>query len=206
MPRTSDVFLPLTFNRLNSWPGHRPGTRTRLHAIHGTAALRAGGLSLAERALFDVCEFWSAVIVHALEWHLGTDPEQRLRSAAAVYRAMGAMRAARAMERTLGELARTHDERQRRQRIAALEVVMLKAQESVHEAIARFAMRLLPQTQETERRATAVAAVAAVVTVAGAPRRTAPSVRPAPVFAIPSPRSRPYVRWRTENRSAGQHD
>ena len=206
MPTPCDVFLPVTVNRMSLWPGHQPGTRTRLYAILDQAARAAGGLSLAERALFAVCEFWSAVSTQSLECHLGANPEQRLRSAAMVYGAMGAKRTARAMQKTLGELAHTQDEWQRQRRIAALEAVMLKARASINELIARFACRVLPQLLEVERRpALAVAAVAAApITIA--PRRAVASVRLPLAVAGTRARARPYVGWRTENLSAGQHD
>ena len=206
MPTPCDVFLPVTVNRMSLWPGHQPCTRTRLYAILDQAALAAGGLSLAERALFAVCEFWSAVVTQSLECHLGANPEQRLHSAAMVYAAMGAKRTARAMERTLAELARTHDDWQRQRRIAALEVAMLKARGSTNELIARFARRVVPQLLEVERRPALVVAAAAVASVARAPRRDVANLRRPPTVAVTRPRARPYVGWRTENLGAGQHD
>ena len=206
MTTPCDVFLPVTVNRMSLWPGHQPGTRTRLYVILDQAALAAGGLSLAERALFAVCEFWSAVATQSLECHLGVDPEQRLRSAAMVYAAMGARRPARAMEKTLGELARTHDGRQRQQRIAALELVMLRARGSIDELIARFARRLVPQLLESERRPALAVAAAAVASMTRAPRRDGASVHRPPAVAVTSTRARSYVGWRTENPGAGQHD
>ena len=206
MPTNCDVFLPVTVNRMSLWPGHQPGTRTRLYLILDQAALAAGGLSLAERALFAVCEFWSAVTTQSLECHLGVNPEQRLRSATMVYAAMGARRTARAMEKTLDELARTHDDRQRQRRIAALELVMLKARGSINELIARFACRLVPQQLEAERRPALAVAAAAVASVTRAPRREVASVRRPPAVAGTRTRARSYVGWRTENPGAGQHD
>ncbi len=197
MPTTSDVFLPVTVNRMSRWPGHQPGTRTRLYVILDRAALAVSGLSLAERALFAVCEFWSAVVTRSLECHLGANPEQRLRSAAMVYAAIGAKRTARAIDKALGELARTHDVPQRRRRIAALELIMLKARGSIDELIARFARRLVPQLLEAERRPALTVAAATVASMTRAPRRDIASTRT---------HVRPYVGWRTENPGAGQHD
>jgi len=202
MIKNSDVFLPVTFNRLSKWPGHSSGTRTRLLGILDAAARRPGGLSLAERALLAVCEFWSAVATRSLEWHLGANPEQRLRSVAMVYTAMGAKRAARAMECTLSELVRTHNDDQRQQRIAALEQVMLRARGTVDEMIGRFAMRLQPAAREAARRP---ADVAVVATAAAAAAVVVVARRPA-VATVRRPVTRSYVRWRTENQGAEQHD
>ena len=110
MPSDSDVFLPVTFNRQSKWPGHRPATRGRLCAILDNAAHRPGGLSIAERALLAACDFWSAAVTQSLAWHLGANPQLRLRSVAAIYRAIGAKRAARAVEFTLGELAHARND------------------------------------------------------------------------------------------------
>ena len=206
MPIASDVFLPVTVNRMSLWPGHQPGTRTRLYVILDQAALAANGLSLAERALFVVCEFWSAVVTQSLECYLGANPEQRLRSAAMVYAAMGAKRTARAIDKALGELACTHDGQQRQRRIAALELVMLKTRGSINELIARFARRLVPQLLESERRPALAVAAAAEASMTRAPRREVDSVRRRPAVAGTRTRAGSYVGWRTENPGAGQHD
>lgn len=206
MRRNSDVFLPVTFNRLTLWPGHRAETCSRLHAILDQAAQRSGGLSLAERALFSVCECWSAVATKSLEWHLGAEPEQRLRSLAAVYMAMGAKRAARAMDATVRELVSTRNELQRAQRIAALEVMMFKARETVDEILGRFAMRLQGPALDAMHRPAAPAPVAAAAVVVGARRAAVPRLRrPLPAIGARAP-ARSYVRWRTENQAARQQD
>lgn len=204
MIRNSDVFLPVTFNRMSRWPGHRPGICGRLQAILDRAAQRPGGLSLAERALLTVCECWSAVATKSLEWHLGAHPEQRLRSLAMVYTAMGAKRSARAMESTLKELVNALNDLHRQQRIAALEVVMIKDRRTVEEMIGRFAMRLQPATQDSALRpaaSVAVAAVAAVATVA-----IVPSGRRNAARALRKPAGRTYVGWRTEHPGVRPHD
>jgi hypothetical protein len=198
MRSDSDVFLPVSFNRLNLWPGHRPGICMRLHLIQDRAALRPGGLSLAERALFAVCELWSAVSTQSLALYLGADPEGRLRSLAAVYAAMGAKRTARVMEQAFSDLQRTRNERLRRVRIAALEVALLKWRGSVDEQIGRFADRLLPPASVFLQRAVHTAPTIV------APLAARPVILRARSLPLPPPAS--YVRWRTENHGAERQD
>ena len=201
MPIFNDVFLPVTFNHMNLWPGHAPATRGCLGAILDEAALRPGGLSLAERALLMACEFWSAVATQSLVCHLGAIPEQRLDSLASVFRAMGAKRAARAMQSTVQELARISGGWQRERRIAALETAMVKLRVVVDESLSRFAYRLhKPLSVPLARRAAAVLAPAA-------PRRIVAIVprRPLPTLGA-KPDLRPVVRWRSEIHSAARQD
>jgi len=203
MPRANDVFLPVAFNRQCAWPGHRPGTRIRLQAILDTAAVRSGGLTLAERALLAACEFWSATATQSLARYLGSNPELRLRSLATIYLAMGAKRAARVMELALGELPHARSEAHRQQQIATLEVMLIRIRGAVEELLSRFAARLWPQELNPARRPTVVTLMP-VATLAPRAGSAGPRVRiPVGGSARPAPL---YVRWRTENHGAGQHD
>jgi hypothetical protein len=141
----SDTYLPVSFDATSKWPGHRPGTRARLEIILSSAASRAGGPSLAERALFAACDCWSAASTGSLTWHLGVDPAVRLRSLASIYAAIGAKQTARLMELALGELPGARSEQHCQQLIARLEVAILRTRANVEELLHRFTLRLLPK-------------------------------------------------------------
>jgi hypothetical protein len=141
----SDTYLPVSFDAMSKWPGHRPGTRARLEIILSSAASRAGGPSLAERALFAACDCWSAATTGSLAWHLGVDPASRLRSLASIYAAIGAKRTAHLMQLALSELSGARTERHGQQLIARLEVAILRTRANVEELLRRFTLRLLPK-------------------------------------------------------------
>jgi hypothetical protein len=194
MSASKNVLLPVNIDRTNTWSGHLPATRVRLRAILEQATARAGGATLAERALYAVCEFWSAVAMQTLERHLGANPEGKLHSMSIVYRAMGAKKVARALNTSLAELGNARTYRQRQQCISALESLLLRVRGPVDELISRFALRLLPQPRVIERRTW----IAAKTSSLGTARSVSEQLVVTSNITPPG-----YVRWRTENRASG---
>jgi hypothetical protein len=149
-------------------------------------------VTLAERALYAVCEFWTAVAMQTLERHLVANPEGKLQSMSVVYQAMGAKRVARALTRSIAELNTARTYCQRQQCICTLESVLLRSRAPVDEIISRFTLRLMPQPKAVER--------------------TTWSTVQAPSLAMAKPVSEQivvpghivppgYVRWRTESQA-----
>ena len=193
MSDSNNVFLPVNINPINTWSGHLPATRVRLQAILEKATARAGGATLAERALYAVCEFWSAVAMQTLEGHLGANPESKLQSMSVVYMAMGAKKVARALNRSLAELSKARTYGQRRQCICALESLLLRTRGPVDELISRFALRLLPQSKLMVRQTWSP-----VKTSSLAMARSVSEQIVVPGHIVPPG----YVRWRTESRTS----
>lgn len=193
MSASADVLLPVNIDRTNTWPGHIPATRVRLRAILEGAAARAGGVTLAERTLYAVCEFWSAVAMQTLERHLGANPEGKLQSMSVVYLAMGAKQVARVLARSNAELGRAHTYRQRQQCICTLESVLLRSRGPVDEIISRFAQRLMPQAKSLERTSWSAATTPGLAMV----RSVSEQIVVPGLVVSPG-----YVRWRTENQTS----
>ncbi len=190
---STDVLLPVNIDRTNAWSGHLPATRVRLRAILERATARAGGATLAERALYAVCEFWSAVAMQTLERHLGATPESKLHSMSIVYRAMGAKKVARALNASLAELGSARTYRQRQQCICALELLLFRARGPVDELIGRFALRLLPQSKPMVRQTCSPVKVSSLAMA----RSIGEQIVVPGQFVPPD-----YVRWRTESRTS----
>jgi hypothetical protein len=98
--------------------------------------------SLAERALFQACEFWNAISARRVVEHLGAGAIDALRYMSIIYSAIGAHGVARAMVLAIAELEGTSVPQTRHEHLATLQVLLLKTGDPVDELITRFAQKL----------------------------------------------------------------
>jgi len=98
--------------------------------------------SIAARALCSACEFWAAVSKGTLRQHLGAKMAERLRYAALVYQAMGAIRVANTIHEALAELACTPIAIQRQQLVGMLQERLLGSTDPLQDLIVRLAHRV----------------------------------------------------------------
>jgi hypothetical protein len=127
---------------MDRWQGSLPLASASLISIVEKAAKGGVQFSLAERALFLACEFWSAISARGVIEHLGAGSIDALRYMSIIYSAIGAHGAARAMVDAIGELEGASHPQSQHKSLASLQVSLLKTQEPVDELIARFAENL----------------------------------------------------------------
>ena len=127
---------------MDRWQGSLPLASASLLSIVEKAAKGGVQFSLAERALFLACEFWSAISARGVIEHLGAGSIDALRYMSIIYSAIGAHGAARAMVDAIGELEGASHPQSQHKSLASLQVSLLKTQEPVDELIARFAENL----------------------------------------------------------------
>jgi hypothetical protein len=127
---------------MDRWQGSLPLASASLVSTFEKAAKRGVQFSLAERALFLACEFWSAISARRVIEHLGAGSIDALRYLSIIYSAIGAHGAARAMVDAIGELEGASHPQSQHKSLASLQVSLLKTQEPVDELIARFAENL----------------------------------------------------------------
>jgi hypothetical protein len=127
---------------MDRWQGSLPLASASLISIVEKAAKGGVQFSLAERALFLACEFWSAISARRVIEHLGAGSIDALRYMSIIYSAIGAHGAARAMVDAIGELEGASHPQSQHKSLASLQVSLLKTQEPVDELIARFAENL----------------------------------------------------------------
>ena len=127
---------------MDRWQGSLPLASASLISIVEKAAKGGVQFSLAERALFLACEFWSAISARRVIEHLGAGSIYALRYMSIIYSAIGAHGAARAMVDAIGELEGASHPQSQHKSLASLQVSLLKTQEPVDELIARFAENL----------------------------------------------------------------
>ena len=97
--------------------------------------------SIAARALCSACEFWAAVSQRTLRHYLGAKMAERLRYAAIVYQAMGAIRVANTIHEALAELACTPTTIQRQQMVGILQERLLGNTDPLQDLLVRLAHR-----------------------------------------------------------------
>jgi len=126
----------------NTWSGNLPITQRRLLSIVERAAPSASNVTVPERALFMVCEFWAAVKGQELYAHWRSSAEANLRTLIKIFEAIGLFELAdplAAMERELdGPLTRA----ERRRRVTALEAQLRSLNVPVDEALCQFAQSI----------------------------------------------------------------
>lgn len=98
--------------------------------------------SIAARALHSACEFWTAVGNGTLGHYLGANAAERLRYAAIVYKAMGAIRVANTICEALAELSYTATHIQREQCVGVLQLRLRGSDDPLHDLIARLTQRV----------------------------------------------------------------
>ena len=127
---------------MDRWQGSLPLASASLVSTFEKAAKRGVQFSLAERALFLACEFWSAISARRVIEHLGAGSIDALRYLSIIYSAIGAHGAARAMVDAIGELEGASLPQTRYQYLTSLQLRLLTTPDPVDELIARFAQNL----------------------------------------------------------------
>jgi len=124
------------------WAGHLPITRNQLLHILAKAAAGSGDVSLAERALVTVCEFWAAVQTRQLVAQIGHLHTDHLRCVSIVLAALGDSRGALAIDDAVAKLTQRPARAQRRKCVADLQTRLLENGDYLDVLIAHFAIRL----------------------------------------------------------------
>ena len=123
---------------LDAWRGHLQVTYHRLLPILTRAALGDIEFSRAERILYTVCEFWSAIAARTLVSHLGSQAVDNLQVAATAFSEIGAMNVVDSLNAALEDLPNA-TQQQFRERLSALEGELHNTTDAVDQLIARFA-------------------------------------------------------------------
>lgn len=123
---------------MDRWLGYLPVSSASLLSTFERAARNGVQFSLAERALFMACEFWTAISARKLSAHLGADSVDALRYMSIVYSGIGAHDVARTLIVAIGELEATSHRQVRDNCVAALQERLLKSRDPVDQLIARF--------------------------------------------------------------------
>jgi hypothetical protein len=126
----------------NAHSGHLPATQARLYAILARVAQGRNDFTLAERVFVAACEFW--VLAMGRELHALTNLRAigKLRFAAMVYDAIGAVGVAGALQAAQGDLIQLKTQAQRRGRLMLLEEWLLLSREPVDTLLAQLADNL----------------------------------------------------------------
>jgi hypothetical protein len=127
---------------MDRWQGYLPLASASLISTVERAAKGGVQFSLAERALFLACEFWSAISGRRVIEHLGAGSIDALRYMSIIYSAIGAHGVARAMVVAIGELEGASHPQTQHKSLASLQIRLLNIHEPVDELIARFAENL----------------------------------------------------------------
>ena len=127
---------------MSRWKGHLPMASASLPSILERAARGGAQFSLAERALFMACEFWSAIAARRLATHLGAGAADTLRYMNIIYSAIGAPEVASAVIVAVGELEDASSAQGRLKCLTALQDRLLRTREPVDRLIARLAESL----------------------------------------------------------------
>jgi hypothetical protein len=113
-----------------------------LPSILQRAARGGAEFSLAERALFMACEFWSAIAARRLAKHLGAGAIDTLRYMNIIYSAIGAHEVASAVIVAVGEFEAASSPQGRLKCLTGLQDRLLRTKEPVDHLIARLARNL----------------------------------------------------------------
>jgi hypothetical protein len=124
------------------WQGYLPEASASLLSTFNRASRRGVQFSLAERALFMACEFWTAISERNLAAHLGADSIDALRYMSIIYSSIGAQAVVSAMGAAIVEIEGTAHQLTRNKCLAALQERLLKTQDPVDQLIARMAVKL----------------------------------------------------------------
>lgn len=127
---------------MGRWQGHLPMASANLRPILDKAAQGGTQFSLAERAIFMACEFWTAIAAQKLVMYLGEGAMDTLRYMNIIYSAIGAPNVASAVIATVGELEGSSSPQIRLTCLRALQDRLLKTEDPVDHLIARFVERL----------------------------------------------------------------
>ena len=127
---------------MDRWQGSLPLASASLISTFERAVKRGVQFSLAERALFLACEFWSAISRRRVIEHLGAGSIDALRYLSIIYSAIGAHGVVRAMVVAISELEGTSLPQTRYQYLTSLQLRLLTTPDPVDELIARFAQNL----------------------------------------------------------------
>jgi hypothetical protein len=127
---------------MDRWQGSLPLASASLVSTFEKAAKRGVQFSLAERALFLACEFWSAISARRVIEHLGAGSIDALRYLSIIYSAIGAHGVVRAMAVAIEELEGASLPQTRYQYLTSLQLRLLTTPDPVDELIARFAQNL----------------------------------------------------------------
>ena len=127
---------------MDRWQGSLPLASASLVSTFEKAAKRGVQFSLAERALFLACEFWSAISARRVIEHLGAGAIDALRYLSIIYSAIGAHGVVRAMVVAIEELEGASLPQTRYQYLTSLQLRLLTTHDPVDELIARFAKNL----------------------------------------------------------------
>ena len=130
------------------WRGHLRSTRYVLEPLLLRCAEEENPrISLPERLLFNACEFWAAVANRCLIRHLGRAPHWRLAMATDAFEGCGAIRVARVLRRQASALPTKPSGETVEQTVAALEAALLPMSQEIDTALARFANRILDDSE-----------------------------------------------------------
>ena len=128
--------------RMGQWQKHLPLASASLQSTFDNAGRVGVQFSLAERALFMACEFWTAVSARGLGVHPGMGSTDTLRYMSMIYSSMGADGVASAMMVAINELERAPRPQDRHQCLVTLQERLLKTRDPVDQMIARLAESL----------------------------------------------------------------
>ena len=127
---------------MSRWKGLLPMASASLPSILERAARGGAEFSLAERALFMACEFWSAIAARRLATHLGAGAVDTLRYMNIIYSALGAHEVASAVIVAVGEFEAASSPQGRAKCLTGLQERLLRTKEPVDHLIARLARNL----------------------------------------------------------------
>jgi hypothetical protein len=127
---------------MGRWQKHLPLASASLLSTFENAGRVGVQFSLAERALFMACEFWTAVSTRRLPAYPGMGSIDALRYMSMIYLSMGAHGVASAVNVAIGELECAARAQDRHQCLATLQERLLKTRDPVDHMIARLAETL----------------------------------------------------------------
>jgi hypothetical protein len=127
---------------MGRWQKHLPLASASLVSTFEQAGRVGVQFSLAERALFLACEFWTAVSARRLAAHPGMGSIDALRYMSMIYSSMGAHAVANALIVAIRELECASHPLDRHQCLATLQERLLKTRDPVDQMIARLAETL----------------------------------------------------------------
>ncbi len=128
----------------DAWSGHLPITQRRLVSIMERAAAGSSDFTMAEQALFMLCEFWAAVVAGELDTHWRSGEGERVPTVITICAAIGLSEVADALTKARSDLAEPLTASQRRRRIAALEKQLLGLNTPIDQIIGGFAQAAMP--------------------------------------------------------------
>jgi len=128
---------------MSGWSGHKPATSTAMLALLSKASAGVESFSYAERVFFVACEFWAAAMTRTLVHHLADQAQSKLYQAEDAFRTIGLVGVEKVLRLGYVEFSAASPPKSLAQTAANIENELLRADESVDEAIEVFARRWL---------------------------------------------------------------